>query len=178
MAGLWFSPCGDHQPVPSGETCYRITFRLFLRQVRRELPSGTERLRILPLRFNALRLYFVREADFQNRSSFCRINKLLVTEVSFCMFTPSDQTFKELLRTFAGSPVCFCFPFPVCFSFQDSGFSGGRPGGPFKLSTASLKKGSSAPHRQSDLLSLTWYNKYSMGLSPGQIKQVVDMHPI
>ena len=178
MAGLWFSPFRDHQPVPSGETCYRITFRLFLRQVRRELPSGTERLRILPFRFSVLRLYFFQEDDFRNRSPICRINQLLATEVSFCMFTPSDQTFKELFRTFAGSPVCFCFPLPVCFRFQDSGFSGGRPGGPFELSTASIKKGSSAPHRQSDLLSLTWYNKYSMGLYPDQKKEVVDIHPI
>jgi hypothetical protein len=152
MAGLWFSPCGDHQPLPSGETCYRITFRLFLRQVRRELPSGTERLRILPFRLSALRLSIVWEADFRNRSSFCRINRLLVAEASVCLFTPSDQTFKELFRTFAGPPVCFCFPLPVCFRFQDSGFSGGRPGGPFELATASIKKGSSTPHRQSDLL--------------------------
>jgi hypothetical protein len=82
-----------------------------------------------------------------------------VTEVFRCLFIPADQTFKELFRTFAGSPVCFSFPLPVCFCFQDSGLSGGRPGGPCEKATASLKKGSLSPHLQSDLLSLTWKYK-------------------
>jgi hypothetical protein len=75
-----------------------------------------------------------------------------VTEVFYCLFTPFNQTFKELLRISAGSPVFSGSVLPLCFCFQDSGSSGGRPGGPYKTASASIKKGSLPPHRLNNLL--------------------------
>jgi len=61
--------------------------------------------------------------------SGCSLDKpggIYLPERSAEEFNPFNQTFKELLRIFAGYPFFADFVFPLCLCFQDSGSSGGR----------------------------------------------------